>query len=546
MKQNRYPITLFILLALFLIAASPQPSPNLQTDISTPPEEVVKLIFIHHSTGRNWLIDDYGNLGRTLGENNYFVSDTNYEWGPNAIGDRTDIPNWTEWFASADTPIYMEALFNETGQNSSSYTRTLSDPGGENEIIVFKSCFPNSELKGNPNDPPGTSEELSVGGAKYVYNTILQYFASRPDKLFVVVTAPPMSGVKGWWYAENARAFNQWLVNDWLRENNYTLNNVAVFDFYNILTDPDAHHRVNNGQIEHMIGQSNTLYYPTSDGDDHPSVDGSRKATEEFVPMLNVFYHRWKGSTTALQTTPEPVSTTQVESQPEAGFIDNFEFGTPFESYGWEAYHDEATTTSMACSAEAGTGLSGNSLKLDFDIAANSWGTCALFYENPQDWSAGKGLTFYYRAAQEGTYFDINIYAETGDDRETYLYTIQTSADSVNNWTPMELRWEDFHRAAWEENGNEPFTKTNEITGMSFGLGTFPDTPNTSTILVDDISVFGIPAPTATPEPTATFVPEQQPTTQPEETKGPSLPCAGAMVLPFAIALLPLWKKMKK
>ena len=87
---------------------------DLQIDNPNPPGEVVKLIFIHHSTGENWLRDEYGNLGRRLGENNYFVSDTNYSWGPDAIGDRTDIPNWTEWFRSENTPVYMDALFNQS------------------------------------------------------------------------------------------------------------------------------------------------------------------------------------------------------------------------------------------------------------------------------------------------------------------------------------------------------------------------------------------------------------------------------------------------
>jgi hypothetical protein len=113
-------------------------------------------------------------------------------------------------------------------------------------------------------------------------------------------------------YAENARAFNLWLVNDYLNENNYTLNNVAVFDFYNILTDPNAHHRVKNGQIEHILGTRNTLYYPS--GDDHPSVEGSRKATEEFLPMLNVFYHRWQSGGSAAP----PPQTTAVPSASDA------------------------------------------------------------------------------------------------------------------------------------------------------------------------------------------------------------------------------------
>ena len=303
-------LTLCTLSATFLFSiATTKPVASQQANNPDPPEQPVKLIFIHHSTGENWLTDGYGDLGRTLGQNNYFVSDTNYGWGPNSIGDRTDIPNWTEWFSSSETPTYMDALFNESEQNSY-YARSLPDPGGENTIVMFKSCFPNSELDGNPNDPSGTYEELSVSGAKYVYNEILQYFASRPDKLFIVITAPPLSDNL---YAANARAFNNWLVNDWLRENNYTLNNVAVFDFYNILTGSEAHHRYINGQIEHMVGNRNTLYYPSDD--DHPSEVGSRKATEEFVPLLNIFYHRWK-TDAPLQPPSAPVTVAPSESLP--------------------------------------------------------------------------------------------------------------------------------------------------------------------------------------------------------------------------------------
>jgi len=525
---NRRFAALFILLAIFLSAAAPQP----QAGNTNPPDEVVKLVFIHHSTGENWLTDEYGDLGRTLGENNYFVSDTNYGWGPDSIGDRTDIYNWTEWFAGENTPTYMSALFNETGQHSS-YTRALSDPGGENQIIMFKSCFPNSALEGSPNDPPGTYEELSVSGAKYVYNTILPFFASHPEKLFVVITAPPLSDST---HAANARAFNNWLVNDWLRENDYPLNNVAVFDFYNILTDPDAHHRVNGGQIEHIVGGSNTLHYPS--GDDHPSVEGSRKATDEFVPMLNVFYHRWKESAPS-QPAPAADANPQPESQPEpstsapasAGIIDDFDT----TSNQWEAFRDETTSSVMACGAKSG-GVSGNALKLDFNIAANSWGTCALMYESPQNWSAGNGVTFYFRTLQAGTLFDIDLYAGPNENRETYLYTIEAPAESVDDWVMMELRWEDFHRASWEENADAPFAKPDQISGVAFGVGTPPDAPNVSTVWVDDLTLMGLSAPAA-----ETIPQESAPSDAPEEPApieqpgSPSLPCAGALILPMSV-----------
>lgn len=279
-----------------------------QTDAATPPASTVKLIFIHHSTGENWLTDGNGDLGIALGANNYFVSDTNYGWGPysaaykNAIGTFTDIPNWLEWFRSVNTPTYMEALYAESGQNSS-YTRTLDAPGGENTIIMFKSCFPNSALEGNPGDPASADGWLTVGHSKYVYNQLLLYFQQHPEKLFVVITAPPLINAT---YAANARAFNQWLVNDWLTQNSYTLKNVAVYDFYNVLTsnggDPDTndlnsdngnHHRWLNSAVQHKTdGGANVAAYPS--GDDHPSRAGNLKATAEFVPMLNVFYNRWK------------------------------------------------------------------------------------------------------------------------------------------------------------------------------------------------------------------------------------------------------------
>jgi hypothetical protein len=313
------------LVLLFLIGLLPQTEHAYAEEIPlaapdpSPPGAPVKLIFIHHSTGENWLTDGYGNLGQTLDVNNYFVSDTNYGWGPNEIGDRTDIPDWPEWFASADTPTYMTALFTESGQHSS-YTRALTDPGGENVIILFKSCFPNSALEGNPDDPPDPNGWLTVGHAKWVYNEILPYFGAHPEKLFIVITAPPLSDAT---YAANARAFNQWLMYDWLAENSYTQANVAVFDFYNVLTGPNNHHWFHNDAEEHVFTPGmNTLYYPS--GDDHPSVAGSQKATDEFIELLNVFYHRWDASaptcqSLTLNSDPAEGGSVQADLAPDCG-----------------------------------------------------------------------------------------------------------------------------------------------------------------------------------------------------------------------------------
>ena len=295
------------------------PADRLASLDPTSPTTPVRLIFIHHSTGENWLADDNGGLGITLRDHNYFVSDTYYGWGPpdqdvgyDTIGDHTDIGHWYNWFVGPHRNTYLAALYAESGRHSPSYySRLPTNPGGENRIIVFKSCFPNSALGGNPSDPPtmgsnplrgqdSGSEHHTVANAKGIYDDLLTYFATRQDKLFIVTTAPPLaSGETTPEQAANARAFNTWLVNDWLA--NYPYNNVAVFDFYNVLTtnggDPDTndlnqptgnHHRYLNGVIEHITNQGgNTSAYPT--GDSHPSQAGNLKATGEFVPLLNIY-----------------------------------------------------------------------------------------------------------------------------------------------------------------------------------------------------------------------------------------------------------------
>lgn len=277
------------------------------------PAKPVKLIFIHHSTGQAWLADGNGDLGIALKNNNYFVSDTNYGWGPDAIGDRTDTGHWYTWFSGPDNGKYTNALYKEYGQHSS-YARLSSDPdpSRENEIIMFKSCFPNSAINGNPNDAPktgtnplrGSSGPLTVANVKGIYNDILTYFAAHQDKLFVLIVTPPLKkDATNAAQTANARAVANWLVNDWLAS--YSHKNVAVFDFYNVLTSNGGnentndlnkasgnHHRWWNGRVQHSTADSNDyLAYWT--GDSHPSQAGNRKATEEFVPLLNYFYHRW-------------------------------------------------------------------------------------------------------------------------------------------------------------------------------------------------------------------------------------------------------------
>jgi len=313
---SRFKTFLFTIVLLMFFSASYAFNPD-------PPSQPVRLIFIHHSTGEHWLDDYNGGLGIALRDNNYYVSDTNYYWGPTytdnstSIGDHTDIGNWWEWFRGPNSSAYLNALYNE-GDQHSSYSRLSTAPTGENEVIMFKSCFPNSALQGNPNDsvPPidsnllrgegSGSEYHTVANAKGIYIDLLRYFRIRQDKLFIVIAAPPlMASDTNTTEAANARTFNNWLVNQWLA--GYPYKNVSVFDFYNVLTsnggnadtndagsETGNHHRWWSGAIQHIQTVNYDMAaYPT--GDSHPSQAGNLKATGEFLSLLNITYHLWKG-----------------------------------------------------------------------------------------------------------------------------------------------------------------------------------------------------------------------------------------------------------
>ncbi len=571
--KTRWIFPMFIFLAWIIAALIALPARAQNGDDPAPPAEPVKLIFIHHSTGENWLTDDYGNLGRELAANHYFVSDTNYGWGPESIGDRTDIINWREWFTGPNRDQFMQALFNESGQNSS-YTRTFGDPGGENQIILFKSCFPNSALEGSPGDAPDSNEGYTVGHAKYVYNELLSYFITRPDKLFVVITAPPLQDRT---YAENARAFNDWLVYDWLADNDYPYNNVAVFDFHAVLTDPDNHHRFNDGQIEHITGHGNTLYYD-SDGDDHPNVAGSQKATAEFIPLLNIFYHRWMagGPPEAPAAAPESAPTQEAQTPPEAGEqtpeeqaapiappplpavddqIDDFEGGAiPAGTNGWEAFWDEAAATRFACAStdEKAIGRE-QSLRIDFEVAANSWATCSLLYAENQDWSNATGIGFFYNASAPALLFNVIIYGGSPGALTTYQFTIETAPDSVANWIPVELSWDQILGADWEADAGNPIDPA-RISGVAFGFSTFPDTPNTGKLWIDSLHRLGVEPAAQTEETVEEPGTPEVAAPSEEETESPAAEpeapsplkrrlCPGSMALGVLAVLGVFWRK---
>jgi len=268
---------------------------------------------------------------------------------------------------------------------------------------MFKSCYPNSNLKGNYSDPipPINANPLrgldsgsnyhTLANAKGIYQDLLPYFQQHQDTLFVVITAPPVSNAN---YASNARAFNQWLINDWLED--YPYKNVAVFDFYNVLTtnggsaikndlgtEMGNHHRWWQNAIQHTVdtsgGVHNTNAYASAPGDDHPSRAGNQKATAEFVPILNFAYNRWQGADFTANITsgtfPLTVKFTDTST------------GTEISAWSWD-FNNDGTVDSTLQSPEYTFQTAG-----DYTVNLTITGTGGSDYERKMNYILVNGDT---------------------------------------------------------------------------------------------------------------------------------------------------------
>ena len=272
------------------------PTMDLSAYSDEPPAEALDFLFIHHSTGGQLLADpgpaagehaihpthpNGGGLRRLLEEAGYRVHEASYD---SRVGHDTDLGDWLPKFRGQ-----MDAVLRVGHQDE-----PLAD-GRRNQVVAFKSCFPNSDFVGEgtaPGDP--AVPELTLENARAEMRALLPLFREHPDTLFVYFTAPPraprLRADPAWkWLAKRltgrgttperlreraalARRFNDWMTSPdgWLA--GYDGRNVVAFDYFDLLTG----------------GDGDLLAHPTGDGfDSHPSSEGQQRAARAFVPFLN-------------------------------------------------------------------------------------------------------------------------------------------------------------------------------------------------------------------------------------------------------------------
>ncbi|MCX5662679.1 MAG: hypothetical protein NTW19_23615 [Planctomycetota bacterium] len=276
-------------------------SASLATFSDAKPAKPLRLLFIHHSCGgqllapvgadvdpgQNCVYESHSNGGglkAALATSGFAVHEASYG---SAVGEKTDLFDWLPKFRGQMDDVLRVDLQDKQLPDSKT-----------NQVVMFKSCYPNSQFVGEgaaPGNPAGP--ELTVWNAKATFAAMLPEFAKRPEVLFVYVTAPPIAPrvhsirfykklvrqIRGQPLPQTAeeraregalaRQFNNWVASKdgWLKD--YPHKNVAVFDYYDELTD---------------AGKSDLLAYPTRDGyDSHPSQAGNERAAKVFLPFIH-------------------------------------------------------------------------------------------------------------------------------------------------------------------------------------------------------------------------------------------------------------------
>lgn len=233
-----------------------------------------RMIFLHHSVGRGILYE--GGLRDSLLQMGIVVKGATYG---DEIGEKTDINDWLPKFQKD-----MNRILSFKAHPDRYY-----DDSTSNDIVMFKSCFPNSNIVGEgqmPGDPLST--ERTLANYRAAFEKIGEEMRKYPERLYIYVTAPPL--VPESTTPENARraaVFNKWVTEEFrpAYEKESGKMNFVVFDLFNLLADE-------NGNLKASFRRS-------GQGDSHPNLEANKTAASAFMEFFRPVWDKWQAKVRA-------------------------------------------------------------------------------------------------------------------------------------------------------------------------------------------------------------------------------------------------------
>ena len=190
------------------------------------PGGAAEIIFLHHSTGGN--IWDGGVPGWF--EQNAPQHSITEQWFPAAVDGNYPYDYWNLWV-------------NRSGQDLTLETLTASY-----KMIIFKHCFPVSEIEADTGNPDIASDAKRLENYYLQYNALKAKLREFPNNIFIVWTgAVELSSDIDEGMAQRTRTFFDWVRTSWDEPGD----NIHIFDFYALETEGTLYM-----QPEHASGEN--------------------------------------------------------------------------------------------------------------------------------------------------------------------------------------------------------------------------------------------------------------------------------------------------
>jgi hypothetical protein len=234
-----------------------------------------RVIFLHHSVGEG-ILTAGGLRDMMLRDLGLLVKSATYGDG---IGEQTDMNHWVAKFSDRMDDIL----------SFSHHPDNYNLDGTVNDVVMFKSCFPNSDIMAEGSGPgEPESQEKTLVNYKATWQGLKAEMAKQPDRLFVYLTAPPLiPELSSAGNAARARGFNNWLKAEFLPQyrEETGLDNLVIFGLFDVLAGEDNYLK--------------TEYRRALPDDPHPNAEGSRVAATEFMSFFQPIWEEWEAGRTS-------------------------------------------------------------------------------------------------------------------------------------------------------------------------------------------------------------------------------------------------------
>ena len=225
---------------------------------NAPSSEDINILFLHHSTGGNiWAggVKEWFEYYNKTEKTNYSIFELNFPKDSPYGWNNYPFDYWNIWINHAGEESYKEEPTLEI------FTKTY-------DVIIWKHCFPVSDIEEDTGNPSINSEEKRLENYKLQYNSLKEKMKEFPNTKFIVWTISALTESSTTEEkAIRAQEFYNWVKNEWDEKGD----NIFLWDFYILETEGELYMKNENA---------------VSETDSHPNNVFSQKVAPYFCKRI--------------------------------------------------------------------------------------------------------------------------------------------------------------------------------------------------------------------------------------------------------------------